>query len=117
MSKQYTVTQINTKLVVTVEAEDAREAAIKGGKILGIRYGSQPTAGRQRKSGHNSATTEVWSVGRKGCNILRDNYAVTEVVETAEVETAPTATFIAEYIWTFTPTADGKTLWNSERVR
>lgn len=43
---------------------------------------------------------------------------VAEVIEAAEVvETAPTATFIAEYIWTFTPTADGKTLWNSERVR
>ena len=42
---------------------------------------------------------------------------VIETAEVAEVATEPTGTLIAEYIWTFTPTADGKTIWNSERVR
>lgn len=75
---------------------------------------------------HTFSGTRSWKIVKAWAQIIEtaevtteqvDEVTTEQVIETAEVETAPTATFIAEYIWTFTPTADGKTLWNSERVR
>jgi len=60
---------------------------------------------------HTFSGTRSWKIVKAWAQIIE----TTEQV--AEVATESTATFIAEYIWTFTPTADGKTLWNSERVR
>lgn len=76
---------------------------------------------------HTFSGTRSWKIVKAWAQIIETTEVVAEVateqvVEVAaeqvtEVKTTPTATFIAEYIWTFTPTADGKTLWNSERVR
>lgn len=112
MSKQYTVTKFGTEMAITVEAGSAREAAIKADKIMGINQFETTTAAKLTKDGW-SYYGNVYSVGAKGDTICRAKYIVAEVVEVVE----PTTITIAEYVWTFTPIADGKTLWNSERVR
>lgn len=60
---------------------------------------------------------ELWTWRVNNANATPDTFEVATEQVAEVAETTSTATFIAEYIWTFTPTADGKTLWNSERVR
>ena len=126
MSKQITATDCKPVIIwdvtildqtIRVEARSGYWAARKAAKaILGtesVQYGRYRTRGMANAIKGN----QNYQVSMVEAAYYLAEMETAEVVETAEVENAPTATLIAEYIWTFTPTADGKTLWNSERVR
>lgn len=137
MSKQITATDCKPMIIwdvtildqtIRVEARSGYWAARKAAKaILGtesVQYDCYSTRGlavatKMHRNYHVHLVEAAYYMAEmETAEVETEQVAkVAEVIEIAEVETAPTATFIAEYIWTFTPTADGKTLWNSERVR
>ena len=130
MSKQITATDCKPMIIwdvtilnqeIRVEARSGYWAARKAAKaILGtesVQYDCYSTRGiavatKMHRNYHVHLVEAAYYMAEMAT--IED---VRSAIETAEVATETTATFIAEYIWTFTPTADGKTLWNSERVR